>query len=102
MSKTISVSPAHIVNQGSFFSMKPTQNKITPPKTEKIKLEEMLHSSLSAALEGLVAVAVEDDVDVGEEPEGEVDDDDDGEVADEAPAELLKTFGRYVRFEIFE
>jgi hypothetical protein len=60
------------------------QNKNTPPRTEKSKLEEMLHSSLSAAPEGFVAAAVEVGVDV-EEAEGEVDD---GEVADEA--ELLK------------
>ena len=60
------------------------QNKITPPRTEKSKLEEMLHSSLSAAPEGFVAAAVEVGVDV-EEAEGEVDN---GEVADEA--ELLK------------
>jgi hypothetical protein len=58
------------------------QNKNTPPRTEKSKLEEMLHSSLSAAPEGFVAAAVEVGV---EEAEGEVDD---GEVADEA--ELLK------------
>jgi len=61
------------------------QNKNTPPRTEKSKLEEMPHSSLSAAPEGFVAAAVEVGVDV-EEAEGEVDDD--GEVADEA--ELLK------------
>ena len=60
------------------------QNKNTPPSTEKSKLEDMLHSSLSAAPEGFVAAAVEVGEDV-EEAEGEVDD---GEVADEA--ELLK------------
>jgi len=60
------------------------QNKNTAPRTEKSKLEEMLHSSLSAAPEGFVAAAVEVGVDV-EEAEGEVDD---GEVAGEA--ELLK------------
>lgn len=56
------------------------QNKNTPPRAEKSKLEEMLHSSLLAAPEGFVAAAVE-----VEEAEGEVND---GEVADEA--ELLK------------